>query len=207
MISYEPNASDLDYLKLKNAPSDPDLHIKAGDMIFLDFYAKEWTENMTNGRVAELRRAYPAIVPRNTEGASWKIEPLPHDAPRELKNTSRHLGRFDNLTGETITISRPTYMGTENLRAAYHIFDPNETYVLELWAKQDSMTNPEINITWPGPSNTSFPEMKITPTQTLQKHSIEFTVSKKQTNSAAGFHKHRIFWHRHPMAGQYPRLQ
>jgi hypothetical protein len=139
-----------DHIYLEHSPKDSKLHIRKGDLIFVDKQTRKWDkEKMFSNRVYNLGRNYPDIYFQPTETRHWELVEHPTPVPLELARSGQTCVRIDMDSDETIDLSKYCYAGMD--QNWYKVLDPEKTYIVEFWAKQNNMKNPKITFSMPGP--------------------------------------------------------
>lgn len=175
---YEPSSHRGYGIDLSSTPSNPEQYIRTGDMVFLDL--KRYTWSRIQYVTQRVWAHYPAsgtppltpFFPDETPGGDWVFAPHPDPVPAEFTDrgeTCLHIQLPSD--GSEQRIFQYNHAGT--WQDWYPVLTPGQTYSVEVWLRQESMTAPTVTF-----QLESFYASSITPT--------EFTVDgawKKYTSS------------------------
>ena len=124
---------------LANSPSDASLHLKTGDMVFLEMTRTTWDRStLLSHRVYNTSQygGLPSLVPYHNDATNtWELVPHPAPVPSALASaggqTCLHLS-----VGSTATIQLAQYNHGDLQQDWYPVLQTNKTSVAEVWLRQ-----------------------------------------------------------------------
>ena len=171
-------------LDLAGKAASPAEFIRENDLVFLDLHRTAWSRNQyTANRVwgdwanGGMRQIYPGQQGESTNH-SWTLVPHPGPIPPEFSESDR--GRtclqVTMTGGDKVELSEYNHAGPA--QNWYPVLKVGRTYVVEFWARQQGMANPQIHF---GLSSVYAGSIKqdFTLSSDWRKYSYEFTPDKE----------------------------
>jgi len=132
------------HIIFETAPVDTNLHIRNGDMVFLETTRTNWDKSVFlshrvygTGQFGDL----PELVPyHNDTNKIWSLASHPAPVPTGLAtNAGQTCLRLDVESSETIEVAQ--YNHGDLQQDYYGVLETGKTYVAEVWLRQEGMTN------------------------------------------------------------------
>ena len=176
---YDPATFRGNHLYLAHNTSDPDQFVRKTDMVFIDH--ETLTYDMDDDFTKRVRHAgqYRLRSPyfEQTENKRWKLCEHPANIPSGLK---LHGGRtcIQIDIDDTDKVSLKKYNHSSLAQNWYGVLDPNETYIVEFWARQQAMSNNVATFALTGPLARNFTPLNFNLTEKWQKFHAEWSIDK-----------------------------
>lgn len=173
----DPAALNGHHIFLEDQPADPDLHIKDGDMIFLEHMMYTWDKGIyLSHRVHGTSQAggVPALVPyHNGPSNTWALVPHPAPVPPAFADTGQTCLRLDVTTSDRIQLAQ--YNHAHMQQSWYKVLDTGKTYVAEVWLRQDGLSDGTVSFGFNGFYSSRIPLTNFQVTSTWEKFTSTFT--------------------------------
>lgn len=173
---------------LANSPSDPDQHIRTGDMVFLEMTRTSWDKReFLSHRVFNTSQAggLPTLVPYHNDAVKgWAFVPHPAPVPAALAAVGGQTCLELTLGGaETVQLAQ--YNHAHLQQDWYNVLQPGKTYVVEVWLRQEGLANGTAMFDLTGFYATRVPAKQFAVTGQWQKFVDTFTVNEVYTGPGA----------------------
>jgi hypothetical protein len=160
----------------------------AGDLLILDRRACSFSKNWFSPRVRGAIPAYPPSCQpefgaRRTP-VSWELVPHPGALPADAADAGRTCLRFSAPAGGVTAIRRYNHSGT--WQNWYPVLDPDETYVVELLARQDGLASGAIRFCLTGALAARVPVIALPVDGAWRRLRAEFRVPERLTGKDGG---------------------
>lgn len=183
-VSYcdrDPDHLNGYHIYLTDSPSDTNLYVQTGDMIFMEKELTRWDKRMylshrvyDTGQMGGLAGLVPFHV---DETNTWELVAHPTDdgrLPEELElNGGQTCLQMDIAKSDPCYLAQYTYATTE--QTWYGVLEPNKTYVAEVWLRQENMADPTITFELSAFYRDPIPGSGFSVTGAWQKFSTTFT--------------------------------
>lgn len=141
---YPPDQHRGFRLVLKSSPVDPALHLKTGDMVFLDHQFSTFSrrERFSNRVFGASQNNFPSLIPFESGGAMgrWALAPHPAPMPEDFLDGGETCLALELTSDKPVEIKRYNFGHLE--QSWYRVLDPKKTYVVEFWARQEGLADP-----------------------------------------------------------------
>ena len=136
---------------LATAPDDPAKHIKKGDMIFLQKRFFNWDRRRVySHRIFGANGLLPALIPfHGDEQKTWDLVPHPEPVPETFIGRGETCLHMSVQSDETIQILQYNHASLK--QNYYRVLDPEKTYVVEFWARQEGLVEGKMTFSLLGP--------------------------------------------------------
>lgn len=132
-------------IDLATVPADPDQHIRAGDMVFLELKRYTWSRNRyLSNRVwgtSQYGQPPPRIPFHNEEDPdlAWALVPHPSPIPSGFDDRGETCLLLDIGKAQEVPIYQYNHGSLE--QSWYKVLQTNKTYVADVWLRQEGLTD------------------------------------------------------------------
>lgn len=152
LSDYAPETHQGFHLRLRQTPSDPAQALKNGDMVFLEKEFRDWPrgERYSNRVYGSHQGANPSLIPFDTDAnKAWSLVEHPGPLPAAFTEGGRTCLFLELRADEDIALKQ--YNHSSPAQDWYGVLDPEKTYVVEFWARQEGLPNPRLSFSFAGP--------------------------------------------------------
>ncbi len=190
-ISDYPPASHRGYgLDLEGSATGSLDSIQPQDLVFISHRLYTWLRlGWTANRVYSAN-VQPSPVPSMMPGApdedpgmTWELVPHPTPIPAEFVDHGQTCLKLVMTDTDEYSCKSYEYSGTG--QSWYGVLQPGTTYVVEMWMRQEGLSNP-VTFQLTGPHRNDVTPMDFNPTGDWQKFTGTFEVPSIYTGSQAG---------------------
>jgi hypothetical protein len=177
------------HLLLSRTPEDPDKHIRAGDMIFMEMELTEWDKRRyLSGRMdgtVQMGQP-PALIPYHVDDTNtWALVPHPGPVPPELQALGGRTCLELNMRDDRPQLMRQ-FNHASPQQSYYRVLEPGKTYRAEVWLRQEGMTQPHVQFNFGDHYRGKLPTGEFDVTGQWQKFSTTFTPETMFANKTIG---------------------
>jgi hypothetical protein len=186
------------HLFLTDSPTDPDLYVQTGDMIFMEKEMTSWDK-----RIYLSHRVYDTgafggtvgVIPYHVDDANtWELVAHPTDngsLPEELElQGGQTCLQMDVNTNKTFYMAQYNYASTG--QTWYEVLETNKTYVAEVWLRQANMDDPTVSFGLTAHYSSTISTTDFEVTDEWQKFTTTFTPETVYTNSGGSVGQMRL---------------
>ncbi len=177
---YPPDRHHGYGLDLAAKAAGPEQHIKKGDMVFIDHRLMDFSRNKhVANRVwndwpsSGISEIFPGQL-GESDGHTWSLVRHPGPIPPEFaaEDRGRTCLRIDMKDAKEISLKQYNHSGPG--QTWWPVLDIGRTYVVEFWARQEGMANPNVHFGLSAVYNATIKE-DFTLGGEWKKYSFEFT--------------------------------
>jgi hypothetical protein len=177
MCDREPSTLNGFHLFLSESPADTNLHVRAGDILFMEktmmhFDREVYLSNRLYG--THVARNPPLVPFHNSTNEQWALVPHPGPVPAELQvQGGQSCLALTVNHGETIRLAQYNYAHLQ--QNWYQVLDTNKTYVVEVWLRQEGLSDPTVSFSLNAFYSGRIPATDFTVTGAWQKFTTTFS--------------------------------
>lgn len=203
VVSYcdrDPNSLNGYHIYLENSPTDPDLYVQTGDMVFMEKEMTSWDKRAyLSHRVFDTSQygGKVGVIPYHVDDTNtWELVAHPTDdgsLPEELVlNGGQTCLQLDMHADTTFYMAQYNYATTQ--QAWYKVLETNKTYVAEVWLRQNNMDDPTVSFGLTAFYGVNLPDTDFTVGNEWQKFTTTFTPQSVYTHVRGSVGQMRLYF-------------